>query len=186
MEIELVKNGYSISKVIIQNNNDDYVHTHLNAIEAKNFIDSNSNKEWIILDVREDYEYCDSHIPSAINYPWNSGVLIERYYELPKDKIIFVISISGSRSHSAASFLDSKGFSSIIEIEEGMNKWSWSQIACYEDMTLYDLISMLKILMNTVGLSINYEKYDINKNGIVDMSEVIFLLRWIGANKAIQ
>lgn len=39
------------------------------------------NEQLVILDVREEIEYCsaEGHIPGALNYPWISGVLQELY-----------------------------------------------------------------------------------------------------------
>ncbi|KPA17253.1 Rhodanese-like domain protein [Candidatus Magnetomorum sp. HK-1] len=176
MKSQLNKNGYSVSDVITENNPSDiYVHTHLNTQEAKNIIDT--NQELIVLDVREDYEYCEKHIPSAINYPWSSGMLMEKYHELPEDKQILIICNSGSRSHSAANFLDSKGFSAIMDIEGGMSQWSWRTITCYENLKLHDLVAMLQILVNMKGLPVPYDNYDLNKNGKVEMAEIIYTLQ---------
>ena len=51
-------------------------HTDVTAEQAKIMIDSND--QLIVVDVREEYEYCDDiggHIPGALNYPWSSGIL---------------------------------------------------------------------------------------------------------------
>ena len=67
-------------------------YTNVDAEQAKNMIDTNS--DLIIVDVREyATEYCSpgGHIPCALNYPWNSGVLEDRYRELPKTAEILVL-----------------------------------------------------------------------------------------------
>ena len=50
-------------------------HTDVSTAQAKAMIDSNN--DLIVIDVREPGEYCgvNGHIPGALNYPWNSGVL---------------------------------------------------------------------------------------------------------------
>lgn len=79
----------------------------------------------LILDVRELYEYESGYIPGAINMPWNSGVLQNRYNELPTDKDIIVVCRSGNRSVSASLFLDGKGFEPVFNMLGGMLAWEW-------------------------------------------------------------
>ncbi len=105
-------------------------HTDVTVEQARDLIDSNS--DLIVVDVREEYEYCDArgHIPGALNYPWNSGVLGARYEELPMDSPIMVVCRSGGRSNMAANFLDSKGFSMVYDMMGGMNAWIWERAPC--------------------------------------------------------
>ncbi len=129
-------------------------HTDVTAREAKDLIDTTS--DLVVVDVREPYEYCDpkGHIPAALNYPWSSGVLRERYAELPMDRPILVVCRSGGRSNAAASFLDSRGFSQIYDMLKGMNAWQWQTAPCkysggtgttedpYQIATAEDLIAL--------------------------------------------
>jgi len=79
----------------------------------------------IVVDVREEYEYCGTmgHVPGALNYPWSSGVLAESYQKFDPNDVILVICRSGSRSNSAANFLDSKGFKNIYDVLGGTSSW---------------------------------------------------------------
>ncbi|HPO07588.1 MAG TPA: rhodanese-like domain-containing protein [bacterium] len=70
----------------------------------------------IFLDVREPAEYENGHIVGSILMPWFGGVLQERWNELPVDKLIIVYCSAGSRSASAASFLESKGFTRVANM----------------------------------------------------------------------
>ena len=56
-------------------------------------VNSHAGQDLIVVDVREPSEFCGSsgHIPGAVNYPWNSNVLQERYNELPQTVDILVI-----------------------------------------------------------------------------------------------
>ncbi|MDM8523743.1 PKD domain-containing protein [Desulfococcaceae bacterium HSG8] len=103
--------------------------TRLTAQEAKDMIDT--DPELLIVDVREEEEVCGEygHIPGSLNYPWNTGVLQEKYEELPKDAGILVICRTGNRSEKAAEFLDSKGFTDVYDIG-GMNTWEWEIMTC--------------------------------------------------------
>jgi len=114
-------------------------HTDVTPLEAKYMIDSND--QLIVLDVREVSEYCDAdgqstdangHIPGALNYPWSSGVLQSRYEELPMDSPILVVCRLGSRSNSAANFLDSEGYLYIFDMLGGMTAWEWERALCVD------------------------------------------------------
>ena len=115
-------------------------HTDVTPQEAKAMIDGNA--DLIVVDVREEQsEYCDEdplppvppgHIPGAFNYPLASGVLEERYTELPPDGEIMVVCRSGHRSHQAAVFLDSKGYLYIYDMSGGMSAWEWETVGCVD------------------------------------------------------
>ena len=104
-------------------------HTDITAQQARDLIDSTGTL--IIIDVREPFEYCDGHIPGALNYPWNSGVLEERYEELINNEIL-VVCRSGGRSDQAANFLDSKDYTLVYDMQGGMNAWMWETEYCVE------------------------------------------------------
>ncbi|MBN2182296.1 MAG: rhodanese-like domain-containing protein [Sedimentisphaerales bacterium] len=105
-------------------------HTNVLPEEARELI--NITDDLIIIDVREKSEYCGwaGHIPGALNYPWNSGVLQTRYEELPIDGKILVVCQSGGRSSQAANFLDSQGFLIVYNMLGGMYAWQWETAAC--------------------------------------------------------
>jgi len=105
-------------------------YTGVSAGEAKNLVES--NKGLIILDVRESGEFCDEngYISGAVNYPWISGVLQEKYDELPLNSEILVVCRSGNRSNAAAEFLDSKGYLSVYNMAGGMLSWQWNTEVC--------------------------------------------------------
>jgi rhodanese-related sulfurtransferase len=115
-------------------------HTDVTPQEAKNLIDTNT--DLIVVDVREEEsEYCSEdltssvppgHIPGALNYPWSSGVLEEKYTELPIAGKILVVCRSGNRSNQAAEFLDSKGYEQIYDMTEGMSAWEWDTVGCVD------------------------------------------------------
>jgi len=102
-----------------------WAHTDITAEAARELIDSTD--DLIVIDVREPSEYSGAggHIPGALNYPLNSGVLQARYEELPIDGPILVVCGSGSRSNRAAKFLDSMGFSTVYDMQGGMSAWIW-------------------------------------------------------------
>ncbi len=105
-------------------------HTDLTPVEAKTLMETNRNM--IVLDVREVSEFCAStrRIPCSVNYPFNSGDLEERLDELPLDADILVICQSGGRSNMAANFLDANGFTSVYDMVGGMSAWQWDTEPC--------------------------------------------------------
>ena len=129
-------------------------HTDLTASQARDMI--NSAADLIVVDVREQYEYCNArgHIPGSLNYPWNSAVLQARYAERPADGPVLVVCASGGRSNAAANFLDSKGFSTVYDMKAGMSAWQWETAPCkysggsgtakdpYQIATAADLIAL--------------------------------------------
>ena len=98
-------------------------HTEVTAQEVNTML--TSNKDVVVLDVRERSEYCskDGHIPGAVNYPWNSAILQKRYRELGPSDTIVIVCRSGRRSHEAADYLQSKGFLNIYDVTGGMDAW---------------------------------------------------------------
>jgi rhodanese-related sulfurtransferase len=105
-------------------------HTEVTAEQAKDTIDT--DPELIVIDVRELDEYCnaDGHIPGALNYPWNSEVLQERYTDLSPDGQILVVCRSGNRSHFASDFLEQQGFLYVYDMLGGMLAWQWETAGC--------------------------------------------------------
>ncbi|WP_373500680.1 DUF4214 domain-containing protein [Desulfococcus sp.] len=101
----------------------------ISAQEAKNMIDTRD--DLIVVDVREQSEYCESggHIPCAVNYPWDTGVLEAKYGNLPQEADILVVCDTGDRSAVAAEFLLSKGFTSVYDMG-GLNVWQGETATC--------------------------------------------------------
>ena len=73
-----------------------------------------------VLDVREDHEFEDGHVPNAHHIPL--GVVPDRYLEIPQGEKIFVICKSGRRSQVAADFLLGKGFDA-VSVVGGTDGW---------------------------------------------------------------
>ncbi len=72
--------------------------TKLNPAELKKMIDSGS-KDFVIVDVRDETEYGEGHIPTAINIPVETFAV--RSEALPKEKKIVVYCNTGGRSYTA-------------------------------------------------------------------------------------
>ncbi len=81
-----------------------------------------SEKNYIILDVRTPEEFSGGHIPNAINIP-NESIGTEEIPQLPqKDQLILVYCRSGNRSKQASEKLAALGYTNIREFG-GINSW---------------------------------------------------------------
>ena len=92
------------------------------AEEAKSIMDS--EKDYIILDVRTQEEYSQGHIPNAILIPHQS--ISDESKEILKDKeqLILVYCRSGNRSKVAAEALTELGYTNVVEFG-GINDWKY-------------------------------------------------------------
>ncbi|MCP4088184.1 MAG: rhodanese-like domain-containing protein [Gammaproteobacteria bacterium] len=107
--------------------------------QAKDLIDANPGT--VIVDVREEDEYCDGHIPDAAMSPWISGVFQSEYNTiLPSSGGVLLACRSGNRTVEASDFLASSagGYytrnhkSSVVvyNMIGGMDDWSYETSTC--------------------------------------------------------
>lgn len=75
-----------------------------------------------ILDVREESEYSEGHIPGATLIPL--GQLPDRLAEIPADKTVIAVCRSGNRSGKATELLRTQGFDNVHNMQGGMLAWS--------------------------------------------------------------
>jgi rhodanese-related sulfurtransferase len=73
------------------------------------------------LDVREQSEWNDGHIPGSVVIPLDE--LAGRLGELPKDRDIVVVCASGVRSSEGARILVEAGFSPVASLSGGLGGW---------------------------------------------------------------
>lgn len=76
------------------------------------------NKKAIIIDVREDFEYRNGHVPGAKNLPLSQ--LEEKYQEITDGN--YIICQSGAHSARACQYLLAKGIET-INISGGTSAW---------------------------------------------------------------
>lgn len=73
-----------------------------------------------VIDVRENWEYEDGHVPGAVNIPL--GQLPDSLKQLPRDGVVTVICQSGGRSMRAADFLLANGIDA-VSVAGGTGSW---------------------------------------------------------------
>ncbi|MBT9096121.1 rhodanese-like domain-containing protein [Methylovulum psychrotolerans] len=88
-----------------------------------------SNQKAIIIDVREESEWQEQHIPGALHIPL--GQLASRLGELDayKHKPIIMQCRSGKRSAAAQASLKAAGFTEVYNMEGGLMAWQAQGLA---------------------------------------------------------
>ena len=105
-----------------EENNQEAVYMNITAEEAKQIMDTETG--YIILDVRTQEEYDESHIPGAIVIP-NTEIETRAEQKLTdKGQMILVYCRSGRRSKQAAEILVTLGYTNIKEFG-GIIDWPY-------------------------------------------------------------
>jgi uncharacterized protein len=86
---------------------------------------------FLVIDVREPYEYKEGHAEVAKNVPLSQ--LKERLSEIPKDKKVYVICRSGRRSRVALRILRQAGYKNARPIRGGMLAWQMAHLPIVKD-----------------------------------------------------
>ena len=73
-----------------------------------------------VVDVREDWEFTDGHVPTAKHIALNS--IPENLNEFSKDSKTWIICQSGGRSMTAANFLEAQGYN-VVSVAGGTGAW---------------------------------------------------------------
>jgi rhodanese-related sulfurtransferase len=169
--------------------------------EAKALVDAGG--DLIVIDVREPSEFCApnanppvpaGHIAGAKNYPWSSGVLKARYGELPMDRPILVVCLSGSRSRTAAKYLCDQGYTLVTAMSSGMSAWTWETVLCsdIDGDGIVDESDNCPTVSNPdqadadadgIGNACEhvFQRGDFDRNHIVDISDAIRVLLFLFA-----
>lgn len=74
-----------------------------------------------LLDVREPFEWAESHIPGATHIPL--GELQQRLDELPADQEVVVVCRSGNRSQTGRDILLAAGWEQVTSMSGGILDW---------------------------------------------------------------
>ncbi|GJM42693.1 MAG: hypothetical protein DHS20C20_29750 [Ardenticatenaceae bacterium] len=75
----------------------------------------------IVLDVREQWEYDEGHIPGVTLIPMDE--VADRLAEIPTDKEVIVTCRSGNRSGQITDFLRQQGYDNVHNMEGGILAW---------------------------------------------------------------
>ncbi len=91
-------------------------------VKPETVAELNAQGKITVIDVREDWEFAEGHIPGATLIPL--GSLADRADEIPTDKPVVLVCRSGNRSGQAFRFLSGEGFEDVHNMTGGMNAWS--------------------------------------------------------------
>tara|TARA_B100001057_G_scaffold449590_1_gene490956 strand:+ start:477 stop:809 length:333 start_codon:yes stop_codon:yes gene_type:complete len=80
------------------------------------------DKKIQIIDVREDTERDHAHIKGTIHMKLSE--IAERHRELNKDKNIFVMCHTGTRSQAVCKWLKAQGFQYCVNVLGGIDAWA--------------------------------------------------------------
>jgi rhodanese-related sulfurtransferase len=75
----------------------------------------------VVLDVREDDEYADAHIPGVVHIPM--GQVMEKKDEFINAKAVFVTCRSGNRSGRVVDALRARGHTHVHNMAGGIRAW---------------------------------------------------------------
>ena len=82
----------------------------------------NAGKPFVLLDVREEWEYQMVHLEDAISIPF--GELLKRFREIKPGNEVVVYCHWGMRSFDAAFLLQQLGFKSVKSLAGGIDRWA--------------------------------------------------------------
>ena len=97
------------------------------ADEARQLVEqygAGANSDLMVVDVRSQKEFLQSHVPGAKHIPFES--LETRFrVEVPKEtKNILVYCSQGERSRLACDFLSRDGYTTLVNMRDGFQKWT--------------------------------------------------------------
>ena len=104
----------------VKENDREVTYMNITAEEAKRIMDSEEG--YIILDVRAQEEYDESHIPGATLIPHTEIEARAEEVLTDKDQLILVYCRSGNRSRQAAAKLAALGYTGVVEFG-GIHAW---------------------------------------------------------------
>ncbi|GAB6038928.1 rhodanese-like domain-containing protein [Fundidesulfovibrio butyratiphilus] len=90
--------------------------------EVETLLAEHQPGEITLLDVRQDWEYAQKHIPQALHIPLPD--LLERLGEVPFDNPMVIYCASGRRSLSAAALLVDQGARDVFNMRGGIKAWT--------------------------------------------------------------
>ena len=148
----------------------------LDVSEAKKFLDETRLNARTLLDVRQDFEYAEGHLPGSTWIPLPE--LSERLGELDRALPVLAYCHSGKRSLAAANLLVGQGFQDVMALQGGIAAWDGAQAVGPLDMGLKVLLAATTpdvLLERAWGMELALEGYYADLAGTADEAEVIAL-----------
>lgn len=89
--------------------------------ERLNTIGVDGHPPLLLVDVRQQSEWDEGHIPGAIHF--EGGRVAWEKLPFPHDKPLAIQCSSGNRSMSVSSVLRRRGYANVIQVEGGIKEW---------------------------------------------------------------
>ena len=96
--------------------------TEFKSVDAQQFAEVIANKDVQLVDARTPEEYCEGHIPGAVNIDVKSPDFDTQIATLNPDRPVAVYCRSGRRSKLAAERMTNAGLQ-VTELSEGILSW---------------------------------------------------------------
>lgn len=94
---------------------------NIDKVKLNNMI--KENKNIVLLDVRENYEFKEKNIKNSINIPLHELMFrVDELYEYKNSEIVCICS-GGKRSMIACQTLYEEGFLNLYNLEKGLNNY---------------------------------------------------------------
>ena len=97
------------------------MYTDLSNEDYRQQFASGAKGDYQLIDVREDDEYAEAHLPGAINIPLSE--FMARVDEIDEDQPALLVCNTGVRSSQAAMYLASLGYEQLYNLEDGTKGW---------------------------------------------------------------
>lgn len=135
-------------------------YSDLSPDQAREFVASHGQDACTLLDVRQDWEYEEAHLPGALHLPLPA--LAERLGELDRGKPVLAYCRSGRRSAAAAAFLAGQGFARVLNLAGGITAWQGQEVRGGPDLGL-DLFAgaatTREVLLRACCMEINLSRF---------------------------
>jgi rhodanese-related sulfurtransferase/rubrerythrin len=127
----------------------------LSSEKVKQYINNHHEQEYMIIDVRQPFEYETNHIPGALLNPLQQ--LIKSFSDLPIDKDLIFYCHVGSRSQMAAMMAAEEGAfkNDIYSLEGGIAAWTGKSL---ENLPRVGVFNKSKTLTEFLYTAMNMEK----------------------------
>ncbi len=97
------------------------MYTDISTEEFRQQFASGQAGAYQLIDVREEEEHAEAHIPGTLNIPLSE--FMARVDEISEDMPVLLVCNTGVRSSQAALFLASMGYDDIYNLEDGTKGW---------------------------------------------------------------
>ena len=97
------------------------MYTDLSNDDYRQQFASGAQGDYQLIDVREDDEFAEAHLPGAVNIPLSE--FMARVDEIDEETPALLVCNTGVRSSQAAMYLSSLGYEQLYNLEDGTKGW---------------------------------------------------------------